>query len=106
MMKTPTSAQWLEIAKAFDRPFEERPKRHLRFTGCLCCSPQSRMGLCNTFDEIEVSYKSLHGFMKDANLYGYWWPTNDTGDRQRAFFCMMMSAITAAGDMDDMIEEV
>lgn len=98
-MKLPTSSQWLKAAKATEGGFT---------------------GLCAYWDmlDFERGEDLYHAFLspfaprrvydcknKRQDGYGFWWTRIRKGRNQRAFFCCMMSAITAAGDMESMIEE-
>ena len=114
-MKLPTKAQWLEIAEAFDTPYGNRTPKQLRFTTEMDNKKRSRTGICWVFWS-QFNRK----FMEYADCFAGWsseywrvghdqnfvWPNSDKGDRERAFFCCMMAAITEAGDMESMIEEV
>lgn len=101
-MKLPTKAQWDEIAKLF----EDRNSSIPITAGGICHALDSmgfRRGWAEYYDFLKPFAPPL---ALNNRKYGYWWEKYDAGDRERAFFCMLMGAITEAGDMDDMIEEV
>lgn len=100
-MKLPTKAQWDEIAEAFDTPFRKRDEEQVFMTFIA-----SRGGICDALSCINCGRHLMQGFHPTKRIWHYWWPCTDAGDRQRAFFCMLMAAITEAGDMESMIEEV
>lgn len=101
-MKLPTKAQWLEIAEAFDTP-----------RNAVQASWIEHGSLCFTFDNMgfDRHIGCYHDFLQpfdptNHDEFECWWPTTNAGDRERAFFCILMSAITEAGDMESLIEEV
>lgn len=96
-MKLPTKAQWDEIAEAFGLPLDERNDDQRELTFFL-----SRGGICEALTAKELSDDPMYKIYQGR---GYWWDRDDAGDRERAFFCCMMAAITDAGDMESMIEE-
>ncbi len=95
-MKLPTTKQWDKIAEALNKPKTKRSKRERLLT--------RNYGICHSLLELNCDW---HGFYEafQPEYFGWWWPRDDAGDRERAFFCCMMAAITEAGDMEKMIEE-
>lgn len=90
----PTKEQWLEVAEKVQY------------------NNSWRFGICNYLVGMGFgSTRNYPRFMKPfaphgkKSSYKYWWPTDDAGDRERAFFCCMMAAITKAGDMESLIQE-
>ena len=102
-MKSPTKAQWDEIAEAFDTPRKKRNLRQISLT-----DDEHHRGICDALHEIGYPWYWFFRSFRPEILVGdtYFWPLTPAGDRQRAFFCCMMAAITEAGDMESMIEEV
>lgn len=104
-MKLPSKAQWDEIGKAFDTPLEERDRRRKFLT--MTNNIISRGGICFAVQRVTNYYWGwfMHAFDPCLNDELFWWPNTDAGDRERAFFCMLMAAITEAGDMESLVEE-
>ena len=106
-MKLPTKAQWLEMAEAFDVPFSKRNTEQLGITspGHTRKYYRTRGGICWTISNYAGGDNFYQSFDPHNSSWPFWWPLDDAGDQERAFFCCMMLAITAAGDMESMIEE-
>lgn len=109
-MKLPTKEQWNEMAEAFDTPLDKRTRKYLALTNPFgLTDPEGRTGICSAIGSglgLGCSGDFFQAFSFESPYGINWWPTTDAGDRQRAFFCCMMSAITEAGDMEAMIGEV
>ena len=102
-MKLPTKAQWDEMAEAFGTPFEKQTKWQKRITHsglCLACDLT-----INGDNSVPLSeeYKIPEYIVFGSYEARGWW---DWDKRNRSFFCMLMAAITEAGDMESLVEEV
>lgn len=108
-MKLPTKAQWDKMAEAFWRSLKERGRKQLNLTTVHSVDVNSREGICWALDVgLECNFEFLYNiapFRDRKDRGAYWWPLDDVGDRERAFFCMLMAAITEAGDMESLVGE-
>lgn len=106
-MKLPTKAQWDEMAEAFYVPINERNERQRLYTGYVEIEGATRLaiftGICYAIRNLTDESWNWFSNAMNPDEGGWWWPLDNAGDRQRAFFCCMMAAITESGDMESMI---
>lgn len=102
-MKLPTSKQWLEIAEAFDRTHTRRSTQQKRIAVSGICLAVDTILNGDESDIPSPEYRLPDLILHKKAVSGFWKWDEYPCDRQRAFFCCMMSAVTEAGDMKAMI---
>ena len=96
----PHRKQWIELARAFFTPLEDRTDRQMLLTGGASFGVRFRYGICNGVkntmgplceQEFQNTFFPHNKAIIPYWYWKYWWPRTEAGDKKRSDFCITIA---------------